>query len=514
MNPAEDASCLETNMNVKRAACYLGLCALTLADLRGSEVPARAGLDELFNFWPFVVTSKSPETGRSGAQHLGPLVETRSEPGASLSVLRPLYLHRDWPAEQRSETDYLYPIFVYKRDASGSGWSLVNLINSHTPQEKASRGPGSSLDVWPFYFSRDTGRPEDSYSAFFPVYGTMYNRLGSDRLHWTLFPLYGSSLKGQRLTQAMPWPFLKTIEGGGWHGWSVWPLGGTTVQTGKSQSWYALWPLLYGSRTQDENKGLSTTLGILPFYAADDAPGYRSRSYLWPFLGTTERTQPYHYSEQRYLWPFFMQGRGDDRYRNRWAPFYTHSVGLGSDKTWVLWPLWRDETTSGTRLVERKSQLLYFVYWNLQQRQPGAPATAPTARKTHLWPLFSSWDNGSGRKQVQALSPVEVFFPHNEQVRLSWSPLFALYRYDQAAPGQTRHSLLWNAISYQRNRPADASRFPLGPLFRSDKAPSGDRVAFLGGLLSFRRPHGQGHWKISFADFKAPPNPPLPTSQP
>jgi hypothetical protein len=82
--------------------------------------------------------------------------------------------------------------------------------------------------------------------------------------------------------------------------------------------------------------------------------------------------------------------------------------------------------------------------------------------KRHLWPLFSQWDNGAGQRQFQLLSPLEVFFPNSDPIRQVYTPLFALYRYDQRAPGDTRHSFLWSLISW-RNSPEE-KEFHLGPL--------------------------------------------------
>jgi hypothetical protein len=227
-----------------------------------------------------------------------------------------------------------------------------------------------------------------------------------------------------------------------------------------------------------------------------------SRNYVWPFFGHTLRTAPYKYEETRYLWPFFLQARGDQRLRNRWAPFYSRSEIKGVSKTWVAWPLWRRETFTEAGLDQRKTQFLYVIYWNLEQRRPGQSPDAPVARKTHLWPLFSSWNNGAGQRQIQFLSPLEVFMQSNDTVRQAYTPLFALYRFNQPKPGDLRHSLLWNAISYERSQSAQRRAFHFGPLFSSSSAPEEKRIAFLAGLLAFNKGDALSSWKIKFFDFK------------
>jgi len=98
------------------------------------------------------------------------------------------------PAGQTTESDFLYPLLTHHTDATGSRWSLLELINSQQPKPSAPpQERGRSFDFWPIYFSRDTGDPATSYHAVFPLQGTMINRLGYDRISWTLFRSTASS---------------------------------------------------------------------------------------------------------------------------------------------------------------------------------------------------------------------------------------------------------------------------------------------------------------------------------
>src|SRR5690606_8913447 len=126
-------------------------------------------------------------------------------------------------------------------------------------------------------------------------------------------------------------------------------------------------------------------------------------------FGYTDRTQPHRYHETRYFWPFLVRGRGDDRFVNRFGPFYTHSVIKDVEKTWVLWPVYREKKWTDPGVAQIQRQVLYFIYRSTEQHSTTNPAAAP-AQKTHLWPLVSYWDNGAGRQQLQFPSPLEVFF--------------------------------------------------------------------------------------------------------
>jgi hypothetical protein len=149
-------------------------------------------------------------------------------------------------------------------------------------------------------------------------------------------------------------------------------------------------------------------------------------------------------------------------YVSRTGPFYTHSIKKGVDKTWAPWPLWRRMALTEDGADQVKTQLLYFVYWNLEERSTTNPGAAP-AHKTFLWPLFSSWDNGAGRRQFQFPSVFDVFFPSNEEVRESWTPLATLFRRDESPGGGERTALLWNAVSWERGAAGDTT-VQIGPL--------------------------------------------------
>jgi hypothetical protein len=494
-------------MNWLRVLTTLGWVAggLSVAALRA---PARES-----NGWPFWVGQINREDKVQSWTALGPVGFEQPgpslSPGQSASVLggvRPLYVWRKDPANRLREAHAAYPLFSYRADERGAvSWSVFNLINRRTIPAGADV-PGRSVaagafDVWPFYFSRQTGDPARDYRAVFPLAGAVKQRFGQDRMSWVLFPLYGRFEKRGVVTTTTPWPIIKTVQGEGHRGFEVWPLYGQRGRTGDYREQFFLWPLVYRTESGLSEAVPDVKFGVLPFYASDRAPGYTAETWLWPFFGYVDRTAPYRYHARHYFWPFLVQGRGDDRVVNRWAPFYSHSVIKGTDKRWVLWPLWKQVEWREGAVDQTKSQLLFVLYNATVQRSVANPAAAP-ARKVHVWPLFSAWDNGAGRKQVQALSPFEVFLPHNEPVRWSWSPLFALYRYDRQPNGDLRHSLLWEGITFGRRPTSEESEFNLGPLLEVSTRRDAGRIAIGRGLLGFKRAAGQRWWRPFFGEFK------------
>ncbi|HEX2099034.1 MAG TPA: hypothetical protein VHF69_00135 [Candidatus Synoicihabitans sp.] len=473
-------------MSLRSAISGLSL----LASLAAADLSA---MDR--NWWPVRVERDVDQTATPFWQGAGPLAfyQPLTE-GRTAHGLRPLVVWRQHENGAPAGGTALYPLVRWEKYPDGHTWTIFNLVNSRRTETESGAGDVAAFDVWPFYFSRQTGDPATSYRAVFPLYGDVKNRFGQDRWRWVLFPFYGRFEQNGVTTTTAPWPFIKVLRGDGNRGFEFWPLGGHRAKPGAYRADYALWPLLYRTKTGLDQPTPNVQAGFLPFYAIDRRPGYVSETFGWPFWGYVDRTEPYRYHSKHYFWPFWVQGRGDHRYVNRWAPFYTHSIIRDSDKTWIMWPLWRHHTWADSGLAHERRQFLYFLYHSTEQRRPTNAAVAP-AKKTHVWPLFSTWHNGAGRRQIQALSPLEVFFPHNEHVRTSYSPFFALYRYDQTAPGELRHSLLWDAVTYERSRENQRREFHLGPLLEVSGNPTARTISLLNGLIGLQRTAERARWR-------------------
>jgi len=490
-------------MNLRLTSVWLALALILGAG-------GRAWAGEI-NFWPFWV-GQTDETGRVREwQAVGPLIFSRPQvAGADYGGFRPIYLRKSEPAERLTESMVLYPFYLRRESAGVRSWSVFNLINHAETDDRDAGQRTRSFDLWPVYFSRDTGYADTSYRAVFPIHGTIKRRLLFDRLDWTLFPLYGRSVKGEVTSTSTPWPFIRRRTGNGHTGFAVWPLFGHAEKAGSYRHRYVLWPLIYRqeSRLSDPTPALKE--GFLPFYARERDADAVSESYVWPFFGYTDRHAPQPYHEVRYLWPLFVQGRGETRHINRWAPFYTHSRIKGVEKTWLGWPLIRHQEWNDGSLHRSRSQLLFFVFWYEQQRSLARP-DAPAASRTHFWPLLTVWDNGAGRVQAQFPSPLDVFFPGNDRIRQLYNPLFALYRLDQSRTGEVKETFLWNAIS--RYRSPERRAFHLGPLFSSETGPRGSRLALGAGLIGLKRAPGRG-WRLFLFDFSRPRSQSVPPTSP
>jgi hypothetical protein len=502
-------------MNLRRLAA---LVALSLAQGVGSaaraEDPPSPAAERELNVWPFMVKHRpNGAENTRGWNVAGPLLfsQPAADPaGNTATGFRPFWVQFSNDQGDLRSGHFLFPLFSYSQDEATYKWSVFEMIRRQgrragAPRSEFDFDPRHAFEVFPFWFERDFAAPELNYRAFFPVRGTLRHRLGFERVSWTLFPFFVENERRGAITTHTPWPIVRVTHGDA-HGWGVWPLYSTVERPGVSSETYYLWPLIYNvSRqpTPDDPPGTPPRrdTGVLPFYASSAGSGFVSESYVWPLFGYSERTQPVRYSERRYLWPLFVQGRGEERYINRWAPFYTHSMVKGYDKQWLAWPLLRQAQWIDEGIERTRSQLLYFLYWHEGQRAAGR-ANAPTAGLTHVWPLFSHWNNGAGRRQWQLFSPLEVFFPGNDKIRQIWSPLLALARHDERASGDTHTAWLWNAVTWEKRVTEDRREFHLGPLLGVTRVGGDKRVVFGNGLLGFHRPAGGG-WRMFWLDSPA-----------
>lgn len=496
--------------------------ALILGLSGGRAAPEGKSLRWEDNAWPFWVgqwrmdASSGPSPELESWTAAGPLAFRRSARDGRPEVagVRPLWIEQRRDGGAARSTWVLHPLLSTRRERDGvAAGSVFELITWRSvPSEEPAKGTGGAgaaaepwraFDVWPVYFSRATGDPATSYQAWFPVRGSIVNRFGQDRLSWVLFPLYARFEKRGTVTTAAPWPLLRWSEGGGQSGFALWPVYGETRRDDGGSERFALWPLVYHRETPvaGDPAAREISRGFLPFYASDAAPGYRSETWLWPFFGYVERTAPVPYRANNILWPLWVQGRGEERFVNRWAPFYSHSMIKGTEKRWVLWPLWRRQRWPDGGIEQTRTQVLFALYHDTVQRSRTTPSLAP-ARKRHLWPLLSEWDDGAGRRQVQVLSPLEVFLPHSDEVRHAWSPLFSVYRYDRQKDGTSRHSLLWDGLTYRSTPDAREREWHFGPLLGFASRPDVGRLALLRGVLGLKRgPVGTG-WRLFVGDFQ------------
>lgn len=448
-----------------------------------SGLAAQQALALEVNYWPVFNGEREEDSHYSSWQWLGPVLFRKETPDTAIHGVRPLFVRFNEKERDARSLHVLYPLFNARQWPYGNSWDVLNLLRfqSFTPRNTEE---SRTFQFFPFVFWHDDPEPEKSYFGVFPLAGQTRNFFSYDEVSWFLFPLSARFERGETTTVALPWPFLRIVRGPETSGFHIWPLYGSVARENAFSRRYWLWPLGYNVRRELWKEQPLEAFGFLPFYSSSRSERAESKTFIWPFFGYTASFEP-HYRETRFFWPLFVQRRGTS-YVNRWAPFYTHSIREGVDLRWILWPLYRHSVWEERNLRNERTQFLYFLYWSHTQSSIADPDLAPAVKK-HVWPFFSSWDNGAGRTQFQALSPMEVFFPFNEVVREKYTPLFALYRFDKEEDAYSRHSFLFDFITTARDLEEGTFHCNIGPLFTYRRSEKGRHWELFKGLLSYSR---------------------------
>lgn len=462
--------------------CFRLLFLATLATIIAAS-PLRAADDNgregtIFTFWPLIDYRESPAEEFSNLSILGPLVKIQRQGDETVTALRPLVYRTSVERDDAAGTSILYPLASVT--SVPEQWNLQVLqllqVNAFRRDE-----PGETEDtsmLFPLYI-RGESREHGTYTSVFPFYGTLYNRLFRDEIHYVLFPLYGRTVAKGTTTRHYLYPFFATIEGQEESGWQFWPLYGRSSGEGRYDKQFVLWPLYLRERAGLDTDNPTERLTMFPFYASTESPRLSSRSYLWPFAGWSS-DHATGQEERYYLWPFIMTARGEKREVDRFLPFYSREQTRESVKQWYLWPLVNhDEITSDTYCRDR-DRLLFFLYSDSIERWP---IDGAERRTTALWPLFTFHRNERGVKSFSFPAPLEPLTPR-EGIEQNWAPLWRLYIQKWNDGGDSAVSFLWNL--YWHEKRGNDLAYEVFPLLAYRTRGEGSDVSILKGLVRYR----------------------------
>lgn len=431
-------------------------------------------------------------------QAFGPLFESCYTSDQSYAAIRPFDItFNQYEGHPYVESHFLYP-FASERHTPNcvtTSW-FFHLIN-HSCYSRAD-GSSYSYDwtIFPIYFSHSSSNPELNYRGIFPLAGTVKGFLGLQEFSWMLFPLYTRIDHGSYQRIGMPWPFIQWQEGPGSGGFALWPFFGHFYREGYFDHRYYFWPFIYKNVDKMNTDCPVVKKGFLPFYTAEYSSKMISETVVFPFFGYTYKTDPLYY-EVRHFWPFIVTSQCENgEYTRRYLPFFSESLHKGVHKRWLMWPLFQHKCWKEKEINIVESRVLRFVCWSQVQTSDQDPEFY--AKKTHLWPFYSTWSDGYDKRQIQILSPFEPIFPENRTIRYLYSPLFALYRYNQHSQTHCEHQLLFNTISYEST--SDGCCLRLAGLLKYAQEADQTDVKILNGLVHFRKNCECGA-SLSFMDF-------------
>jgi hypothetical protein len=408
---------------------------------------------------------------------LGPFFYSEQKETRRTWAAPPLLAYTQDPETESKEIDLLYPVMTYDRYGEQYRWQLCQLLSfagGPTQQENAR----DRFTLFPLYFQQRSSAPSQNYTAVFPLYGHLKNRLFRDDIFFVMFPVYSETRKRDVVTDNYVWPLFHLRHGDGLHGWQLWPLAGNehkevTTRTngfnevkivGGHDSFFAVWPLFF------ENKeGIGTTNAewqqtSIPAYSVLRSPLRDSTTVIWPFFNYVDDREK-KYREWDAPWPFTVFARGAGKTTTRVWPFFSraHSATLESD--FYFWPIYKYNRVDSAPLDSRRARICFFLYSDLTDKNT---ETEAARRQDYCWPFYTHRRDFDGNSRLQVLALLEPFFSNSKSVERDYSPLWSVWRAEKnPRAGATSQSLLWN-------------------LYRHEAAPGGKKYSLLFGLFQYQ----------------------------
>jgi hypothetical protein len=419
----------------------------------------------------------------------GPFYYSQQTEDATTWALPPFFSCNRKPGVGARENDFLYPVLTQVHYGQESRWQLFQLLSFSGGQEP-SGATKDRVTVFPFYFRQRSPDPNLNYTAVFPFYGRIKDRLFRDEIYFVMFPAYSETRKKDVVTDNYFYPFVHVRHGDGLSGWQVWPIvgrehkevttltngfGDVTVVGGHDQS-FAVWPFWLR-----QDNGLGTTnrarfRASLPFYAISRSPQRDVTSVLWPlFAVIDDRAKKYH--EWQGPWPLVIFTRGEGKTTDRVWPLFSQSHNATQERDSYLWPVWQFRHTHDAPLDQQRVRVMFYLYSRLAETNT---VTGAGKVRLDLWPFLTWHHDFNGNEWLQLLAPIEPIVPDNRGIERNWSPLWSLWRAeDNAKTGAASRSLLWN-------------------LYRRETAPAHKKVSLLFGLFQYQLDDGTSRTRLFY----------------
>src|SRR5271155_3829226 len=170
-----------------------------------AALPALAGADDEFFAGPAFANFRLTLAPGWREEAVGPFYYDQSVSGQIQWAIPPFYCRTITPEVDWSEWDFLYPIANYRRFGTEyrlQFGQLLSFSGSQTPQENQVR----HTTLFPFYFHQSSTETNHGYTAVFPLFGHLENRIFRDDIKFVLFPLYSETRKKDVVTDNFLFP--------------------------------------------------------------------------------------------------------------------------------------------------------------------------------------------------------------------------------------------------------------------------------------------------------------------
>ncbi len=453
-----------------------GLALLTVGAASSSAAdPTEIDAGPLFSRFKLTFDAGTRE------EAMGPLIYDEVSAEREQWALSPLWSYAHDSGVDSTEFDILYPVLTYDRFGPEYRVQLGQMLSFSGGRVSQTDTNLSRFTLFPFCFIQRSRVPAENYSAFWPVYGRLQNRLFRDEIDFALWPLYVKTVRRPAYAPPAPeseflglmhrffegrrgdvttynWlaPIFHVRTGTGLRGWQVWPLIGVEHKQplpwtnrwdeiefdGGHEKFFALWPLFFRNRlglgtTNEEDQTI-----VLPFFSSSRSPLRDSISAPWPIGYTYTVDRARRYREWSAPWPVVVFARGEGKTTSRVWPFFglSHNDTLESD--FYLWPLYKYNRLQAPPLDRERTRLAFFVYSDVIERNT---ESGQARRRVDAWPLFTFQRDWTGNERWQTFSVLEPFLSTSKSVERNYSQVWSVVRAERNATNHTSsESLFWN----------------------------------------------------------------------
>ncbi|MEI6703016.1 MAG: hypothetical protein WCL71_05700, partial [Deltaproteobacteria bacterium] len=360
--------------------------------------------------------------------------------------------------------------------AGGSDTQIMKIYQKRVSRAGTSEEKSDTM-LFPFYISGQSEK-EGRYNSFFPIYGDIYQRFWRDEYHYTLFPLYGRTVKNGTTTTNWLYPLFSGVSGENESGFQFWPLYGQAAKAGVYAKLFLIWPFYTRESLGLNSDNPTENRYLLPFYASSESPQRSSTHIPWPFCGVV-RDGKGNIIERDIFWPFWMTADGIESSTRRYIPFYAESRAKESSTRWLMWPLYRKERIDSDSFCLEKTSLLYFLF---SRSDESWPETGKERARSAFWPLYA-WKRDEGGVRTISMPALAEALIWNDGLERNWAPLwrFIIARWDDS--GNNAVSIFWNL--YWQERRGKELAWELSPLVGYTSTAERTEFRLLKGLFGY-----------------------------
>jgi hypothetical protein len=343
--------------------------------------------------------------------------------------------------------------------------------------------------LFPFYFRQHSTETNHDYTAVFPLYGHLENRMFRNDIKFVMFPLFSETRKKDVVTDNYLYPIFDRRRGDGLTGWEVWPLAGddrksTTFRTnsmgdvgtiGGYDKFFALWPFYFDSHAGLDTTNPASSLTMVPFYSQTRSPSRDESSYGFPLGFNAIHDRQQNYVEHDFIWPLFVWAHGSKTV-TRYFPFYSRARHNGLESVFYGFFLYKFNRLEAPPLDRHRTRVLYCLYSDTVERNT---QSHEFKRRVDFWPFYSYRRDLDGNRRLLVFAFLEPIFPNNRTIAREYSPIWSLWRAEKnARTGASSQSLLWN-------------------LYRHESVGQSKKASLLFGLFQYQSTPDGGRWRMA-----------------